>query len=90
LHLDLPGDRMAVHFVREDGSAERKDMNLDTVFLDIAAPARRDARVFLSWRVNFAEKEFEKAVITHIPNIQPADQVLRLIRERRQLERTSA
>jgi hypothetical protein len=90
LHLDLPGDRMAVHFVREDGSAERKDMNLDTVFLDIAAPARREARVFLSWRVNFAEKEFEKAVIKYIPNIQPADQVLRLIRKRRQLERTSA
>jgi len=83
LRLDLPGDRMSIDFVREDGSLERKQMNLDTVFLDIAAPARRDCHVFLTWRVNFAPGQFAKALIDHITNNQPADQIRRFIHERR-------
>lgn len=90
LRLDLPGDRMKGDFVREDGSMEHKDMNLDTVFLDIAAPKRRDARVFLSWRVNFPPNQFEKAIIKYRPDIQPGSEVRRIIRERqRQFERVS-
>jgi hypothetical protein len=61
--FDLPGEEVFTDFVMEDGAAERKRMNLDTVFLDIAAPSRRDWRVYLSWRVNFEPDLYEKAVI---------------------------
>jgi hypothetical protein len=61
--FDLPGEEVFVDFVAQDGAAERKRMNLDTVFLDIAAPSRRDWRVYLSWRVNFDSDLYEKAVI---------------------------
>jgi hypothetical protein len=67
--FDLPGEEVFVDFVTEGGGAERKRMNLDTVFLDIASPARRDWRIFLSWRVNFEPDLYEKAVI-HIGPMQ--------------------
>lgn len=63
VEFDLPGEEMFVDFVREDGTSERTAMNLDTVFLDIAAPLQRDWRVYLSWRVNFEPDLYEKAVI---------------------------
>ena len=94
LRLDLPGDRMSVEFMRDDDNIERKDMNLDTVFLDIAAPARRDCRVFLSWRINFVPDRFEKAVINYIRNIGTSELTRQVIRERKtpiqSTERTSA
>ncbi|MGO4869616.1 MAG: DUF2169 domain-containing protein [Roseiarcus sp.] len=65
--LGLPGDRMVVDFARADGSIERKAMNLDTLFLDVAEADVRDWRVFASWRVNFAMREFEQARILCAP-----------------------
>jgi hypothetical protein len=63
VEFDLPGEEMFVDFVREDGTSERTEMNLDTVFLDIAPQHPRQWRVYLSWRVNFEPDAFERAVI---------------------------
>ncbi|WP_429929949.1 DUF2169 family type VI secretion system accessory protein [Agrobacterium vitis] len=63
LAFALPGEQMLVDFVREDGTIEREQFVLDTVFLDIAAPRRRDWRIYLSWRVNFEPDMFEQAII---------------------------
>ena len=87
LHITLPGDRMAVFFYRKDASFVRKDMNLDTVLLDVAAPQRRDCHVFLSWRVNFQPDEFDKALIEHVINRQSADQARQKISQHKQGER---
>ena len=58
---------LSLDFVTEEGVAERERMNLDTVFLDIAAKNPRRWRVFLSWRVNFEPDLFETAVIIQRP-----------------------
>lgn len=63
--FELPGDRMAVDFIKEDGLSDRREMNLDTVFLDVAAPNLRDARVYLSWRVNFESDVYQAAEILY-------------------------
>jgi hypothetical protein len=65
--FDLPAEEVFIDFVTQEGAAERKRMNLDTVFLDIAAPSRRDWRVYLSWRVNFEPDLYESAVIFSEP-----------------------
>ena len=70
LRLNLPGDRMSIEFVRADDSVEKKDMNLDTVFLDIASSEHGDCHVFLSWRVNFVVDQFKNAIIRYIPTNQ--------------------
>ncbi len=70
--FNLPGEQMLVDFVREDGTLEREEMVLDTVFLDIAAPRRRDWRIYLSWRVNFEPEMFGQATI-HRKKMTPGD-----------------
>lgn len=45
-----------------DGRAARRAMSLDTLFLDIGA-RRRDARVFLCWRLRFEPGVFKAAVL---------------------------
>ncbi|MCG7509245.1 DUF2169 family type VI secretion system accessory protein [Mesorhizobium retamae] len=59
--FDLPGERIAIDFVEEDGAVVSKDMVLDTVFLDIGGPNRRDWRIYLTWRVNFEPDRYERA-----------------------------
>ncbi|MGO4449872.1 DUF2169 domain-containing protein [Phyllobacterium sp. TAF24] len=65
VEFNLPSEKLFVKFVREDGPVDPVAMNLDTVFLDIAAPTRRDWRVYLSWRVNFEPNVYEFAEIYH-------------------------
>ncbi|MEE8627598.1 MULTISPECIES: DUF2169 domain-containing protein [Methylobacterium] len=56
--LVLPDHGMVAEFVRADGTAEAREMALDTVFLDLACARRSRARVFLTWRVNFEPGAF--------------------------------
>ncbi|CAM5372242.1 hypothetical protein MAUB1S_06375 [Mycolicibacterium aubagnense] len=63
--FDLPGERLAVDFAEEGGAIVSRDMALDTVFLDIAAADRKDWRIFLTWRVNFAPDQYERASLHH-------------------------
>lgn len=65
--LELPGDRLAVIFMREGSEQDRVDMNLDTLFLDIAERRIEDARVYISWRVNFPPDVYQTAVIDYAP-----------------------
>jgi hypothetical protein len=59
----LPGVAMNVTLLAEDQEPQTRAMALDTVFFDIAAPERKDARVFLCWRLDFEPDRFERAVI---------------------------
>lgn len=61
--IDLPGEALFCDFITVNEDVKRKTMNLDTVFLDIAASDRQDWRVFLTWRVNFKPQAYEHAVI---------------------------
>lgn len=61
--FSLPAEQVMVDFVRADNTTERKNMVMDTVFLDINSARRRDWRVYLSWRVNFEPDHFEQAII---------------------------
>jgi hypothetical protein len=68
--IALPGDRLAVMLVRSDGEQERVEMNLDTLLLDIAESEISDARVYVSWRVNFPPNVYEKAAIDYVPGAE--------------------
>lgn len=59
----LPSERMFAVFHTEDGVPEDGEMVLDTVFLDIAAEAREDWRIYLSWRINFMAGAFDEATL---------------------------
>lgn len=67
IRFKLPGERLRADFVRPDGSADRQDMTLDTVFIDVAAANRRQHRLYLSWRSNFMPDQF-----THVALHQTA------------------
>lgn len=80
--FDLPGERLVVDFVTEEGESDRKDMVLDTVFLDIAAPSQRDWRVYLSWRVNFGAGAFDQAIIRRVIKAQSVAEMRAALNER--------
>ncbi|MBF2715073.1 DUF2169 family type VI secretion system accessory protein [Agrobacterium vitis] len=63
ISFSLPDEHLFVEFVGEDNVLDKKNMVLDTVFLDISAVSRRDWRVFLSWRVNFPPGVYEQAIL---------------------------
>lgn len=67
VHLDLPGEALAVAFAEPGGAVEVRPMVLDTVLLDVAAPLWADARVFLSWRVRFEPDRYATATILRRP-----------------------
>lgn len=67
VHLDLPGEALAVAFAEPGGAVEVRPMVLDTVLLDVAAPRWADARVFLSWRVRFEPDRYATATILRRP-----------------------
>lgn len=69
--FELPSERMSVDFVAEDGTVERRAMNLDTVFLDIAEPDWRDGRIYLSWRLSFEPDRYVRAVIRRERDARP-------------------
>lgn len=70
--LRLPGVSPQVDLITADKDTYRARMTLDTVFIDIAAPHRKDWRVFLSWRVSFEPNRFKVAVIHQIEEGHPA------------------
>ncbi|WP_169055416.1 DUF2169 domain-containing protein [Rhizobium sp. P44RR-XXIV] len=61
--FDLPKEVCFVDLVPEDGELEQRFMNLDTVFLDIAARNPDDWRILLSWRLNFEPDLYVQARI---------------------------
>lgn len=81
--IELPGERLCANFFTEEGVVERKDMILDTLFLDIAAKNRRDWRVFLSWRTTFEPEIYDEAEIRRILKNPPVDEVRENIKGRR-------
>ena len=61
--LTLPGEHIEARFVgpgRSRASRMSRWMNLDTVFLDIAASAPEERRVNLVWRLPFKPDAFER------------------------------
>jgi hypothetical protein len=66
----LPGSCIEAKLIRAGGAHDIERMNLDTVFLDIAADEWADRHVFLSWRLRFApniysEIEFYRVAARH-------------------------
>ncbi len=63
--FDLPGDKIDLDLVRANGDYDRREMALDTVFLDIASDKRHRRHVFLTWRANFEPATYEHIRIIH-------------------------
>ncbi len=59
----LPGEELFVDFISPGPQVNKQQMNLDTVFLDIASEDKDDWRIYLSWRVNFEPDTYELAAI---------------------------
>lgn len=77
----LPGESMFVDFIVDDGGHDRREMNLDTIFLDISNQQQRDWRVHLSWRVNFEPDVYDVAVIHNKVNAKTAQNIREAIKE---------
>ena len=58
LQVALPGVAVEARFVRRDRSREVRRMDLDTIFLDLAADPWEDRHVFLVWRTRFEPDVF--------------------------------
>jgi len=67
VHLDFPGEALAVAFAEPGGAVKVRPMVLDTVSPDVAAPLWAEARVFLSWRVRFEPDRYATATILRRP-----------------------
>ena len=63
----LPGSMVQAKLIRTDRTSERQVMNLDTIFLDIAAPDPADHRVYLSWRLRFEADTFTGIELSRVP-----------------------
>lgn len=62
--IRLPQQNMMTRFATSgDGGWDVKNMNLDTVFLDLGARRQKDWRVYLTWRVNFQPDAYDSAVV---------------------------
>lgn len=57
--LRLPEQQMLATFSNEAGQGGTVQMNLDTVFIDIASKRDKDHRVYMTWRTTFPPDQFE-------------------------------
>ncbi|MBP0583478.1 DUF2169 domain-containing protein [Labrys sp. LIt4] len=77
----LPGEKLAVDFAGENGETVRHEMNLDTLFLDIADTNPRYRRIYLSWRARFEPDRFVTANIHRIGRPEDSVAVTKRIKE---------
>lgn len=57
--LQLPKQQMLATFSDGEGNGGTVELNLDTVFIDVASKRDKDWRVYLTWRTTFPPDQFE-------------------------------
>lgn len=65
--LQLPKQQMLATFSDGEGDGGTVELNLDTVFIDVASKRDRDHRIYLTWRSTFPPDQFE--MITFETNV---------------------
>lgn len=62
--INLPNTNISIIFIDYQNNISCKQMNLDTIFLDIADENLENCHVYLSWRIRFEPDFFKQAIIT--------------------------